>query len=370
MPRQSNPRPRRACDRCHEAKLRCHRKDGPSCERCERLEQVCFFGFRQKRTVANRGSQITNTTNTQEEPTLLHATNPLDWSLFDFSHLLPPDNTPSGGGGDQWAGTCTGTIHVHEPQDDVADILPDSSLSTANTANSSSIRQLADLNVQLYEHAKTLPPLDISFADLPLLTSPSEGRLFAIDDTFKMTQSLINLVQQLYSPSPSSSSSSPSFSSDSMRDSSKDTGPDQGTALLILSCANRVFDIYDNILHHMRSCITNCTAPVYADGKLIVLPPLRIGNFSPPKTTTVTMHMLMVVVMASGLFDQLQEALGFSSSSFSKSACMGVEIEMKERRFPDFAEEAREEVLERARAVAGDIKSTRVLLLESPAIRG
>ena len=82
------------------------------------------------------------------------------------------------------------------------------------------------------------------------------------------------------------------------------------------------------------------------------------------------MHMLMVVVMASGLFDQLQEALGFSSSSLSKSACMGVEIEMKERRFPDFAEEAREEVLERARAVAGDIKSTRVLLLESPAIRG
>lgn len=275
-----------------------------------------------------------------QEPDTLHVANPLDWSLFDFSHLIPPEVTPSG---DQWG---------HELQD----ALPDP------PSNTSSVRQLADLNVQLYEHSKTLPPLHVSFADLPLFT---EGRLFAIDDTFKMTQSLVTLIQHLYTDTDVNDSH---------------PIPDQGTALLVLSCANRVFDIYDNILHHMRECIQHCTAPVYADGKSIVLPPLRIGSFSPPKTTTVTMHMLMVVVMASGLFDQLQEALGIChqiGGSGSGGGCLGVEVGVNlgsgtnaRRRFPDFAEEAREEVLVRARAVAGDIRSTRVLLLESPGIRG
>lgn len=54
-----------------------------------------------------------------------------------------------------------------------------------NTLSSASyVRQLADLNVRLFEHAEILPPVNTVITDrMPSL----DGRVFAIDETFRMT---------------------------------------------------------------------------------------------------------------------------------------------------------------------------------------
>jgi len=212
------------------------------------------------------------------------------------------------------------------------------------------VRQLADLNVQLYEHAETLPPLSMATRDR---TPTLDGRMFAIDKTFGMTQTLIDVINRLYPRAGTSS----------------EFVPDQGTVLLLLSCANRVFDIYEVIFGHMRGCIQHQLTPVTADGKTLMLPQLRIGTFAPPTPAAIAMHMLMVVMMASSLFDQLQEVLGVwrGATSDHKWGSLGrTEVELAvgtASHVPDFTDEARSEVSRRASVVAGEIVSTRQLLL-------
>jgi len=224
-----------------------------------------------------------------------------------------------------------------------------------------SIRELADLNVRLYEHTGTLPPVH----SVVLNQAPSEeGRLFAIDETFKMTQSLIDIIHRLYPPHEDIST----------------FAPDQGTVLLLLSCANRVFDIYETIFSHMRGCIKYKLTPVHADGATVTLPSFKIGSFSPPNPAAMTMHMLMVILMASNLFDQLQEVLGIHTSEanditpsplHSSHDQLEVELAVGTRsHFPEFTDEARSEVSRRARLVAGEIISIRQLILDIPGMRG
>ena len=236
------------------------------------------------------------------------------------------------------------------------------------------IRELADLNVHLYQHAETLPPATSVVSD----RRPSvKGRLFEIDETFQMTQRLVDIIHDLY---PNNNTVTPLPST-----------PDQGTVLLLLSCANRVFNIYETIFSHMRGCINGHLTPVHADGMTVSLPSIRIGSFSPPSPAAVTMHMLMVILMASNLFDQLQEVLGLHRSTRLERATetatadeenghvsrecshdrLEVELAVGTRtQFPDFTDQARSEVLRRARFVAGEIVSTRQMLLDMPGMRG
>lgn len=190
-----------------------------------------------------------------------------------------------------------------------------------------------------------------------------DGRLFAIDKTFSMTQTLVDLVGRLYPPPDT--------------DATGDV--DQGTILLLLSCANRVFDIYELIVGHMRGCIKHKLTPVTSDGKTLLLPQLRIGSFAPPTPAAMAVHMLMVVLMASNLFDQLQQVLGVwrtdrtgvSGPAMGTRRWTEVELAIGARsRFPDFTDEARSEVSRRASAVAGEILSTRQLLLDNVGLAG
>jgi len=216
------------------------------------------------------------------------------------------------------------------------------------------IQQLADLNVRLYENAKSLPPV----ATGPTATKlPSmEGRLFAIDETFKMTQTLVDIANELYPRARPASHSA----------------PDQATVLLLLSCANRVCDTYEVLLGHMRGCLEHKACPTYPDGKTVQLPQFRIGNYAPPGPTAIAMHMLMFILMAANLFDQFQEVLGIwrpnkhgvaEGAIRSNNDAFGIETPGGRSHFPDFSQEAKSEVSRRARAVAVDIVRTREQIL-------
>ncbi|KAK3368416.1 hypothetical protein B0H63DRAFT_488428 [Podospora didyma] len=414
MPRKHNPQNRLACDRCHSQKLRCQRQEGQGggCQRCTRANATCVFSPRQRRVTAcppqpspeqqqllptpplldetlllsdcQHDTQLTSTSVTQLPAESLH----LDFSAFDaidpgslsdWSGLLAFGSPPNlSSGGSEWEDM--------QIVDTVPSLSPDSSADTdipssvndfpaAGTTDRnclspeeldpipSSVRLLADLNVRLYEHAETLPPLPTAAATAvpspPAVPSRENTNLFAIDETFHMTQALIDVVNRLYPSTPTMFS------------------PDQSTVLLLLSCANRVFDIYQVMISHMRFCLLHKITPVGRDGKGIRLPQLRIGTFAPPTPAALTMHMLMVILMASNLFDQLQEVLGVWRQSNKarpvRSSHDPVEIELavgKKTCFPDFTEDAKSEVVRRAGDVAGEIVSTRELLLSKSGLKG
>ena len=224
------------------------------------------------------------------------------------------------------------------------------------------VRKLADLNVRLYEHARKLPPV----TQIPISDTQSlDSQVFAIDETFRMTQSLIGALKGLYprvGPAP-------------------DFVPDHGTLLLIMSCSNRVFDIYEVIFVHMRACIQHKVMPVTADGKAVSLPQLRIGSFAPPTPSAMVVHMLLIILMASELFDQLQDVLGCwrhnrqdpSGPVQSSPGGMGTAMNgsfTSRTRFPEFNEEIGMAMDRRARHIAVDIVTTRQLLLTNSGLGG
>jgi hypothetical protein len=228
------------------------------------------------------------------------------------------------------------------------------------------VRQLADLNVRLCEHMSMLPPLHNASSTKGIVPSPN-GIHFPIDETFSLTQSLIDHLKHLYPPN---SVLHPPCT------------PDQGTILLLMSCSGRVFDIYEVIFGHMRGCINHNITPVTSTGKTILLPQVRIGAYTPPKAAAIAMQMLLIVLLAAELFDQLQEALGVwrhrrgpptNNSSHALIEGLGHAtgaVAGPERRYPDFTEDTRSEMERRATTVAAEIGNMRQRLLSLPGMAG
>lgn len=242
-----------------------------------------------------------------------------------------------------------------------------------NTSNSvslhSHIRRLADLAVKLYDQFNMLPPVCDEVTQKVVKGNMRDpgmtSQLIAIDEVFKMTQALIDIMIDFYPPDGKPSR----------------VIPDQGAVLLLLSCTDRVLDIFELLFAHMRACLANKFIPMLPNGKPWALPELRIGSYTPPAPTAITMHMLTIILMASHLFDQLQEVLGVGRHGAGASQDATVvlashdplEVDLAvgiRSKFPDFTEEAKLAVTRRARSVASDIISARGLLLSLPGMGG
>jgi hypothetical protein len=427
---------RLACDRCHAHKLRCQRHEGHgSCVRCTRAGTACVFSPRQRRTVGTRQvqrqSEATSCTDQSFDPDLdldldldvevglwgesgcensserlvgksmtveravpgafqlpndglgrMDADDSLGFGAFDWSRLMAFDGQTRSAAAtaplalpSEWnsapeapAGTGPLDINGNPAGADIRQVstLPKDTTTAATKAQESTaaatseaspdpvhyVRELADLNVSLYEHASKLPAVTMVPTDR---AASLDGQLFAIDETFRMTQSLIDLIKTLYRPPHPGNWT-----------------PDQGTLLLIMSCTNRVFDVYEVIFGHMRGCIQHNITPVTSEGKTIVLPQVRIGSFAPPTPSAIAMHMLLIVLMASELFSELQDVLG----CWRHNKLVEVDSPRGERvrklnspgaeTGPEFTDEVSLEMARRARAVAGEITRSRDLLLSIP----
>ncbi|KAK4215794.1 hypothetical protein QBC37DRAFT_311788 [Rhypophila decipiens] len=422
MPRQPNPKNRLACDRCHSHKLRCPRQEGQgACQRCLRANATCVFSPRQKRAspsaTCNKGEQDQSQPAFRDpsdqphdidldllDPDVLFSSCQLDVAMptsHDFHNiheLQDPDsfmdtnplNLPT-----DWSSFLGVATPAMSPWDyptdprrspsvqfpvDITQPEPsntDSSSSSADTPSSSStadsidgnetcrpsipkalslqshIRRLADLAVKLYEQFRVLPPVCDDGPDMTVMASLESGEmashLIAIDEIFKSTQTLIDIMIEFYPPDGKPCR----------------VRPDQGTLLLLLSCTDRVLDIFELLFGHMQACLSHKFIPRMPDGKPWRLPELRIGSYTPPAPTAIAMHMLTIILMASHLFDQLQEILGVGRHGLAASTRAG-----DNPSFPDFTEEAKSAVTRRARSVAGDIINARRLLLSLPGMYG
>jgi Fungal Zn(2)-Cys(6) binuclear cluster domain len=214
------------------------------------------------------------------------------------------------------------------------------------------VRQLAELNIGLYDHAAALPPKTTNSTNNASKKAPTKGgKRFAIDQTFHLTQTLIDILSRLYPHTSNDITFSP-------KDNLPQSQPDQGTILLILSCYNRVMDIYEVIFHHMQGCIRHSITPTMTDGQTITLPPVRIGSFAPSDTSAIAIQMMLIIMLASRLFDQLQDVVGVSVGEGAN----GNSGEMA-RTHPDFSDTARTHMWNRASGMSKQIMSTRKMLM-------
>lgn len=425
MPRKTSQQQHRlACDRCHLQKLRCQRQHGQgSCQRCSRLNAVCVFGPRQPRRAMVDTEAGASHTQPRPPPAqspgedtvepLVPAAGPTaDHQVSPAEELSAEGEMGFGADLDAWWGQL-GPASPPSGSDTVSslssmlgiDLQGDfgsggvgfdldpaltgeasgPALDGITTTSSASltehhgtqcvdadvdmdpvhyVRQLADLNVRLCEHMNMLPPLD-SAASTPGMVPSPDGLVFPIDETFSLTQSLIDHLKHLYPPSVLDRTC---------------PKPDQSTLLLIMSCSGRVFDIYEVIFGHMSGCVNHNITPVTSAGKTMLLPQVRIGAYTPPTAAAIAMQMLLIVLLAAELFDQLQEALGVwrhrraptADNSHSRIEGQGLEhaVVGPKRRYPDFAESTRSEMEQRATTVAAEIGNMRQRLLSLPGMAG
>ncbi|EGZ71217.1 hypothetical protein NEUTE2DRAFT_88280 [Neurospora tetrasperma FGSC 2509] len=232
----------------------------------------------------------------------------------------------------------------------------------------SPVRQLANLNVSLYEHLCLIPQI-YSNCGLPPLTpvvrvDVLEKRLLAIDHTFQLTQELIDIVGKLYPRSGPGVLSGDDAPDVPKTGTGVPLGQDQATILLLLSCAQRVCDVYDLSLSHMRKCLKKNSVPHFDEElKPVRLPPFRVSAVcAPPTDRAVALHMCMVMMMASNLFDQLQEVLGLwrHSSGHEQHSELEVQVDLQ---YPDFGREAKEKMGKKARDVAMEIVTIRQIIV-------
>ncbi|CEJ81614.1 hypothetical protein VHEMI01734 [[Torrubiella] hemipterigena] len=424
MPRRRNTRPliRTACDECHAHKLRCqqlHDKPPYQCTRCLQRNVMCVFSPRKQRARYYPGSDTANSVNyfnipDMQQYTRLQLDNDTNWTVGDDMIQLSQETPLIYSVQDQYTNNEALSQQAtldHDPlpwcslevstsstpslsdgwladQQSASGVPLDVSLASENASTTTNpVRVLADLNVSLYEHMATLPPISSSVQN----RAPStHGRVFAIDKTFQMTQMLVDTLKQLRQwPS------SPPLLS---------TYFDAATVLLILSCSDRIFSLYRLIFGHMRGCIRHKMTPVDNNNKTILIPQLRIGSFTPPTPSAISMQMLLIILTASELFDQLRGVLGiFCQQSMGQESSDGnndsitkdiIDTGMVSKpvsgshgRWEDCVELGTSEVvtgdtpvefqdlpdmgvLQRAKEVATDILNTRKLLLALPTLRG
>ncbi|KAH9214650.1 hypothetical protein DL95DRAFT_148874 [Leptodontidium sp. 2 PMI_412] len=188
------------------------------------------------------------------------------------------------------------------------------------------VRKLSQLNVDLSDHKTTLPPLSVHDVLPPELDVVCpQGNEYVLEDTFRLTQSLIEIypifLHLFINPTPSSqtttpdsdwlgtdsfgsSGAEPSSDSTSSSTSSKAKEPmDHASILLLISCHLRVVDIYDILFKHMEICISQKGVAKTARQAALTAPTLSIGNYIPPPSSAVPMQMLLLVQFASQLYN-------------------------------------------------------------------
>jgi hypothetical protein len=221
------------------------------------------------------------------------------------------------------------------------------------TSPESAIRQLAKINVALYECATKLPSMPGAGVDsvgigAGKVQRSRKEREFAIDELFRLATEFIDVIKSLSgvecdTNTPSSSRSfSPSSAQRTLslfinrqelshtdREATK-TGKerilwpfshvDEATILMVMSCHSRLMETYLSIFHMMQACIEYSVVPQKDKGWVVVLPRIQVGSHaSPPihvdansslSPGTTVMYMLMVTLLSSQLCAQLIDVMG------------------------------------------------------------
>ncbi|KAE8149915.1 hypothetical protein BDV25DRAFT_120083 [Aspergillus avenaceus] len=147
------------------------------------------------------------------------------------------------------------------------------------------IRDLSELNVELYAHEARVPKPPASLAE-PLSWKDKD---FAIDRTFQLSQRLIEIVNKRY----------PRYLETARMENSNvppegmPPGPqvDQGSCLLILSCYTRLILTYDRIFENMQGCLDRSSITARED--YVHMPSVQVGSFSLPQSSSLQIVLIL-----------------------------------------------------------------------------
>ncbi|KAF2431626.1 hypothetical protein EJ08DRAFT_696107 [Tothia fuscella] len=222
------------------------------------------------------------------------------------------------------------------PQQIASDFAPDHSQIKEGSPSAQQLtrttEELTKLLLDLHQHAAALAQVITTYGSHPGQGSHEKGHQgnsekFAVDDTFRLTQTMVNIVEELFTAQPEANNGGPSSRSSVLFASvpllqgpnvpGHHPGPvattGQGTERpvrqivgeptfhLVISCWLRLGAIYKTIFGHIKNCIETRTTPTTRDGRPVTLPNVRIGNFQMPFATTVTLQMFASLGMGSKL---------------------------------------------------------------------
>jgi hypothetical protein len=190
------------------------------------------------------------------------------------------------------------------------DVLPRQSQSSIA---SSCIQTLSKLAVDLHAHRMTVPPQSIHNRGSALDESPLKIH-FSIDNTFCLTQSLIDIyptcIDTFVTGTANLSSGTPSEQSfDISRENLTSTFVphvariDQPSILLILSCHMRLIEIYQELFAHAHACIDQEGTTHNHKQTNPSVPALRIGSYVPSPSMAASMQMMLGMHLSTQLLD-------------------------------------------------------------------
>jgi hypothetical protein len=161
------------------------------------------------------------------------------------------------------------------------------------------IRELSELNVELYAHEATVPRPPASLAE-PISWKNKD---FAIDRTFQLSQRLIEIVNKRYlryletarlqtpEGTPESNAPEPQI--------------DQGSCLLILSCYTRLIETYDRFFANMQGCLDRSSVTARED--YVNIPTVQVGSFSLPHSSS--LQIVLILQLARQLLARMGEII-------------------------------------------------------------
>jgi hypothetical protein len=223
------------------------------------------------------------------------------------------------------------------------------------TSPASTIRNLANLNIALYDCAAKLPSMPeagVNTAGIASHGRSSRKRtIFAIDELFRLTSEFIDVIKYpsreacdtstIPPTKDSKPSSTEALSLVAYNQHLSHAGPgvtatgsgrsfshvDEGTMLMIMSCHCRLTEIYLSIFQMMQACIEYSVAPQKEKNWAIVLPRLQVGSHAAPpmqvdantslSSTTSSMYMVMITMLSSQLCEKLADMMRVGDEEIS-----------------------------------------------------
>jgi hypothetical protein len=222
--------------------------------------------------------------------------------------------------------------------------------------STSAVQQLAILNVALFDCAKKLP--SVEQADGNEAHRTRKATLFAIDELFRLTTNVTDIlksfsVQDCETSTPSSSTD-PEWPADqsqmslvSCSQQASDAGQpvtrgpsrpphqpfsdvDEGTMLMVVSCHCRLAEIYLSLFQMMQACIEYSLAPRLGNDWVVILPQLQVGSLAAPSvkvdintplsSAKSSMYMVMITMFSSQLWEQLADVMKAGGGAQTDSA--------------------------------------------------
>lgn len=352
---------RRACDRCHQAKLKCVVEDGqlpmPKCRRCKRTNTECTFSPPSRNRVTGSESQgqppnlsalpspsdgtvsstdyylngwsdvvamsIDSELNVELDASILanfdldpdlHLNNGVDTSAlmpFEYDAQCKSNQIYATGGLSHGGANAyqTPPSPEREPSQEGEDKLTNQAYWT---------EKITTVNVQFTNHLQTIPRVNLgglhgensdneSSSQDPF---PTPSKTHNADRTFQLSESFIDLLSAMCSKLPPSSSS-PQQQGPSAAPGKKDNPSppgmflclDESCHLLVFSTYLRLLDVHNTVFRYLLVCLVhkrdNNAPQGQGAGSCFYLPSLTgIGSFSLPKTSS-TRPLLYVNLMES-----------------------------------------------------------------------